>query len=75
MLLGLLALAEHDPGGAIEELLEGVCVVGLLACVDRLTDDDVPAFEEGAGTGATRSRVAVVVPVDALGHASLRAEG
>ena len=64
----LLALGHDDLRGIREELLQVGLAETLLRGIDRLTDGDVPTLQEGVGTLAARSALAVVVPVDALRH-------
>ena len=64
----LLALGDDDGRGVGEQGREVTGREALLAGIDRLTDGDVPTLEEGVGTLAARSALAVVSPVDALGH-------
>ena len=63
-----LSLRHDHTRRVAEDLHEVTLAVALLRSIDSLTDRHVPAGEEVVGPGAARSALAVVVPVDALGH-------
>jgi hypothetical protein len=64
----LLAASGDDLVRSFEELVEVSLAEALFLGVDRLTDGDGAALEEGVRALAARSALAVVVPVDALAH-------
>ena len=64
----LLSLRHDHARRVAEDLHEVTLAIALLRSIDSLTDRHVPAGEEVVGPGAARSALAVVVPVDALGH-------
>ena len=67
----LLALRHDHARRIAKDLHEILLSVAFLGRVDRLTDRHIPAGEKIVGAGAARSALAVVVPVDALGHGVL----
>jgi hypothetical protein len=64
----LLAPRHDYPRGVSKDIHEVPLSIANLRCIDGLTDHHIPTGEEIVGPGATRSALAVVVPVDALGH-------